>query len=371
MTLGGIHTVLVLGGYGNFGAYLCRALAQEANIRLLIAGRDAARAQQFATELGLPDGRGVHLNAEVTNMSRQLRALGVHLLIHTAGPFQDQDYRVARACIEAGCHYIDLADARSFVVGISQLDALARHAGVFVTSGASSVPALSAAVVDHFLPEFARLDSIRHGIVSAAKTPGIATIRAVLGYCGKPIRRLEQGKMQTVWGWQGLHRRRYPQPLGKRWLGNCDIPDLTLFPQRYPSVREVVFHAGLGVPMTHWGIWILSWLARWRVMENPAAWAKPLQWISEKMEVLGQGDSAMHVELSGIGLNGQPLQRAWHMVASRYHGSHIPCGVAIALTRQLLNGAALPAGAQPCMGMVSLTEIIDALAGLEIRQVLS
>jgi len=37
-------TVLVLGGYGFFGARISRALAGDARIRLLIGGRDKARA---------------------------------------------------------------------------------------------------------------------------------------------------------------------------------------------------------------------------------------------------------------------------------------------------------------------------------------
>ena len=38
----------------------------------------------------------------------------------------------------------------SFVAGIAALDAEARNAGVLVVSGASTVPAVSAAVVDAF-----------------------------------------------------------------------------------------------------------------------------------------------------------------------------------------------------------------------------
>lgn len=365
-----MHTVLVLGGYGNFGAYICRALVKDENIRLLVAGRDAGRAKRFAGELGLPDDCGIQLNADLANMSRQLSALGVNTLIHAAGPFQGQDYRVARSCIEAGCNYIDLADARAFVSSIGKLDDAARAAGVLVTSGASSVPALSSAVVDYLLPEFSRLDSIRHSIVSAAKTPGLATLRAVLGYCGKPFPRLQSGKMHTVYGWQDLHRRCYPAPLGRRWLGNCDVPDLALFPHRYEGVKDVAFHAGLGVPLSHLATWAMSWLVRWRVVDNVAEWAKPLHWLSRRLEPLGGGTSAMHVELRGLGRDGKPLTRTWHILAHKHHGPHIPCGAAIALTRKLARGDTLYAGALPCMGLLTLQEYLDALAGLEIRQVL-
>ena len=36
-------------------------------------------------------------------LAQTLRKLGVNTLIHTAGPFQDQNYAVAQAAIQAGC----------------------------------------------------------------------------------------------------------------------------------------------------------------------------------------------------------------------------------------------------------------------------
>ncbi len=210
------HRLLVLGGYGNFGQPICRALAQDAGIELLVGGRSIDRAVAFAESLG---ARGVAMDVQAAGLAAQLASLGIDTLVHTAGPFQGQDYAVAQACIAAGCNYLDLADGRDFVAGIGALDAPAQAAGVLVTSGASSVPALSAAVVDHFRPEFAELHEIRHGISSGAKTPGLATMRAVFGYCGKPFDRLEDGKWTTTHGWLDLQRRRYANPVGARWLG--------------------------------------------------------------------------------------------------------------------------------------------------------
>ena len=39
---------VVLGGYGNFGARICRALANSEGIELVVAARNGARAMQFA-----------------------------------------------------------------------------------------------------------------------------------------------------------------------------------------------------------------------------------------------------------------------------------------------------------------------------------
>lgn len=361
------HRVLVLGGYGNFGQPICRALAQDAGIELLIGGRSEARATAFAESLG---ARGIALDALAAGLDANLKSLGIDTLVHTAGPFQGQDYAVAQACIAAGCNYLDLADGRDFVAGIGTLDAQAQAAGVLVASGASSVPALSAAVVDRFLPEFAELHEIRHGISSGAKTPGLATMQAVFGYCGKPFDRLQGGRWATAHGWLDLHRRRYADPVGARWLGSCDVPDLTLFPQRYAGVRSVVFHAGVGNSAAHLVTWALAGLVRKDWLKSLLPLAPPLKRLSEWLEPLGTDKSAMHVELRGIGLDGKALVRTWQLIASDNHGPQIPCGAAIALTRKLAAGFLPAKGAMPCVGLLTLEEYLGALSHLKLKQVL-
>jgi len=112
-----------------------------------------------------------------------------------------QSYAVAESCIEAGVNYCDLADCRTFVNGISVLDARAREAGVAILSGCNSVPTLSSAIIDEQRHHFKRIDSIEHGISSSAKTPGLSTIEGGLAYTGKPIRQLRNGQVHEVMGW--------------------------------------------------------------------------------------------------------------------------------------------------------------------------
>src|SRR3546814_2872492 len=65
---------------------------------------------------------------------------------------------------------------------------------VLVVSGASSVPCLTAAVIDAYLPAFARLDAVDYGISAAQHTNrGLATTSAVLSYVGKSMTMLRDG----------------------------------------------------------------------------------------------------------------------------------------------------------------------------------
>lgn len=358
--------VVVLGGYGNFGRRICEALARDTDMELRVAGRDLAQAASLAQRLG---GRceGLALDLAAPDLAARLRGCGAQLVIHAAGPFQGQDYAVARACLEAGCHYIDLADGRDYVCGIGALHAQAQAAGLLLASGASSAPALAAAVVDHYCPQFAQLESIRHAITAGARPPGVAAMRAVLSYAGKPFRRWQDGAWQRVYGWLGLHSRQLPQPLGRRWLANCDVPDLELFPQRYADLREVSFHAGVGYLASMLVTWLLSWLVRLRLLPGLAPFARPLHALAMWMAPWGTRDSGMWVELCGRGHDGLPLRREWVLLAGSDHGPQVPCMPAIALARKLASGGVRERGALPCMGLLELGEILGAVPGLDLR----
>ena len=216
----GIKRVLILGGYGNFGKRIAEGLAGQSGLEIVITGRNPVRAEQVCRELGKEkpavEFRHALMNIDSPDFQKALIRLAPDLLIHTAGPFQGQDYRVPLACIAAGCHYLDLADDRRFVCDIVTLDKQARHRNVSVISGASSVPGLSSTVVDLYRKEFARLDVIDNCIVPGNKSErGVATIQGILSKSTAMLHgemptagsRREKGILEMFWenaGWRML-----------------------------------------------------------------------------------------------------------------------------------------------------------------------
>jgi len=350
--------VLVLGGYGHFGGRISRALAFDPILHLTVAGRDAARAESLAGGLGASAQALDHRSGE---FPRRLAELRPDLVIHAAGPFQGQDYAVAAACIAAGVHYVDLADGRAFVSGIGRLDAAARERGVAVISGASTLPAVTSAVVDALRGEVGELDSIEITIAPAQRIPrGEATLASVLGYCGRPIRRLERGRWRTVRGWQAIGTHGY-RSLGLRWKAACDVPDLELFPQRYPGVKTVRFDAALELWPLQWGMWLLAAAARARLVRDWSRHAARLQRIAAYCDRWGSDVGGMHVTLRG-----SRGTREWELVARAGHGPEIPAIPAILLARKFAAGRLEARGAMPCMGLFSLAEFRQAVAGFAI-----
>jgi hypothetical protein len=363
--------VLVLGGYGNFGRLIVRELARDIGLEVIIAGRDGGAAQRLAAALRADHGARMEaamLDIHAPDLAAQLAALTPDLVIHTCGPFQGRDYRVANAAMDAGAHYADLADARDYVAGITALDAKARACDRLVVAGASTVPGLSAAVIDRFRGEFDAVHEIDIGVSPGNRAPrGTATVAAILSYVGRPFLVWKNGQWCTASGWQGLRRQRYPGPIGARWLGNCDVPDLTLFPPRYAGMRTLRFGAGLELGFLHLGLWLLSWPVRWHLLPRLDRWTRTLKRISDWFLSRGSDAGAMHVSLRGTGTDGKPLKLTWTLIAGSGHGPQVPATAAVVLARKIASGQLAARGATPCLDLITLDEYLAGLAGHDIR----
>jgi saccharopine dehydrogenase-like NADP-dependent oxidoreductase len=347
---------LVLGGYGNFGARICRALAADPHIELRVAGRDARRAEAFADSLE-GGARGVCIDVQAPAFADTLRELGAELVIHTAGPFQGQDYRVPLAVAAAGAHYIDLADGRRFVCDFpAALDAAFRAAGRTAVSGASTVPALSSAVVDHLAAGWQALRGIDICIAPAQGAPrGEATLAGVLAYCGEPIRVWQGGRWVEQPGWANPVRVEFARMKPRRGA-LCDIPDLELFPSRYAGVQSVMFRAALEVGLAQRAFAFMAFLRRAGLLPAPQKLAPLLHSAGRVFDAMGSALGGMVVRVEGTDARGKTARRAWHIAADDNHGPEIPCMAAILLARRLARGEALPPGAHACAGLLALRE---------------
>lgn len=368
-------TVLVIGGYGVFGSRLCRLLAREPGFKVLVAGRSSEKAAALARELcgEAPDRRVEGLCLDLAgDFDTVLGRAAADLVIHVAGPFERQDYRVARACIRHGLHYVDLADGRDFVRGIAALDGLARAAEVLVVSGASSVPGLSGAVIDHLSRGLVGGRDIAIGITPGNRVPrGLGLVSTILGYVGKPLPAWRDGRRTTIHGWQDLCRRtlRLPglAPLGPRWFAFCDVPDLALVPDRDPGLRSLAFHAGLELTALHIALWLLSWPVRWRLLPSLAPFARLARCIAGLFEGFGSDRGGMFVDVSGRLDRGRRVRRRWTLIAESGDGPFVPCLPAVILARALARGNPAPSGAYPCIGLFGLDDFAAAARGLALH----
>ena len=125
--------VVVAGARGVFGALLVEELRDAYDV--VATTRD---------ELDLSD---------VDAVARAAR--GAYAFACAAGPFQTLDRRIVCAVVDAGAHWLDIADDERWFFDLLDdrvLDALARERGVVVIPGLSSLPAISCALARRVMP---------------------------------------------------------------------------------------------------------------------------------------------------------------------------------------------------------------------------
>jgi len=356
-----VSRVLILGGYGNFGKRIAESLSALQDITVMVAGRNHQQAKSMCSSLtekgGVATLAPAVLDIHSLHFESELKALSPDLVIHTSGPFQGQDYRVAEACISAASHYIDLADDRRFVCDIRSLNTKALERNLLLVSGASSVPGLSSVVIDHFLDQFHALDEIDFAIAPGNRAErGEATVRGILSYTGHPFPVLSNGKWINRYGWMSPRKLDFGEVIGKRWLANVDIPDLELFAERYSSVKSVRFQAGLELPVLHLGLVFMAFLAKIGLVKNWSRFTRFLLNSSDYFKRWGTDVGGMKVMLSGRDQKSQRKHIHWLLCAEKGVGPYIPTLSAIILAKKLIAGEIDTVGAMPCLGLYSLKE---------------
>lgn len=360
--------VIVLGGYGGFGARLSRRLAED-GWAVLVAGRNGAAAARLATDL--PNARAIvaDRDGELAPLLATERPL---LLIDAAGPFQGSSYRVAEACIAAGVHYLDLADARDFVCGIGQLDAAARAAGVVLVSGGSSVPALSGAVIGELAEGMTAVHSVEMSISASSRaTAGSSVASAILSYVGKPVRLWRGRRWRQETGWHRLRWQDYAvegrTPI-RRLVALADVPDHELVPASLAGRPATTFRAGPEFAFQVMTLWLLSWPVKWGwagSLASFARWLLPLQKLSSGF---GSDRSAMMIEVKGSVADEWAVRR-WTLIAENGDGPDIPTMAAQVLANVIVDGR-LASGARPAAGTVRLADFDPLFGRLAIYRVI-
>lgn len=357
------NKILILGGYGVFGGRLCELLAPEKNLSFYVAGRSLAKADAFCALL--PPGahrQALEFDRDADTVA-QLLKIRVDLVIDATGPFQSygvDPYKVVKACLTCGVNYMDFADGAEFVKGIHAFDAEAKSKNVFVLSGVSSFPVLTAAVVRFLARGLSQVTSIRGGIApSPFAGVGQNVIRAIAAYAGQKIRLTRSGVQ--AYGYALTETCRYTiAPPGHLPLANIrfslvDVPDLQVLPELWPGLQHIWMGAGPVPEVLHRLLNLMAWLVRLRLVSSLTPFAPLFFQVINRLR-WGEHRGGMFVEVAGELLNGRQTVRSWHLLAEGSDGPYIPCMALQALVLQITRGQTPPHGARPASGGLELDD---------------
>lgn len=348
--------ILILGGYGVFGGRLAQLLSGTPEMTLLIAGRNAKKAAAFCAAF---EGTTEPVTLDRVDIAKGLAEWRPDVVVDASGPFQDYGaarYVVVEACIAARVHYLDFADAADFVFGIDQFDTAATAAGVFVLSGVSSFPVLTAAVVR----EMAQQMDVRSVTGGIAPSPyagiGLNVMRAVVGYAGGPIKLLRDGQQVEAKGLTESLRYTVAVP-GRMPLRNLrfslvDVPDLQVIPPAHAGLRDIWMGAGPVPEILHRMLNVLAKVrARFRLPAMTPL--SPLFYWVLNLMTFGEHRGGMFVRGQGV-RDGQPFEMSWHLLAEGDDGPFIPSMAIEVILRKMLTGKAPAPGARAATDALSL-----------------
>lgn len=153
---------LLYGAYGYTGELTAR-IAKARGMRLILAGRDAARTAEVAQRWGM-DHRVFSLD-DPRAVDEGLA--GVSVVLHCAGPFAHTSQPMVDACLRKRAHYLDITGEIAVFEECATRDEGARAAGVMILPGAGFDVVPSDCLAAHLkarLPDATRLTLAFRGL---------------------------------------------------------------------------------------------------------------------------------------------------------------------------------------------------------------
>jgi hypothetical protein len=366
--------VLIVGGYGVFGGRIVELLEDEPLLTLFIGGRSLAKANAFIATR--QHARASIVPAAIDrngDIDGQLSTFRPDIVVDASGPFQaygESPYRMVEACLAQGINYLDLADGSNFVAGIKAFDARARTAGLYIVSGASSFPVLTAAVVRRLSAGMAAVKTIRGGIApSPYAGVGENVVRAIAAYAGQPTGRKRGGTFGV--GYPLTEHVSYTIappgriPLRRTMFSLVDVPDLLALVELWPGAGEIWMGAGPVPAVLHHFLAGLARLVRWGLLPTLSPLAPLMHWATNHIR-WGEHRGGMFVEVGGEDRTGAGVKRSWHLLAEGNDGPLIPSMAVEAIVRNVLRGRSPPAGARAAVRELEIDAYEQLFAGRSV-----
>jgi hypothetical protein len=350
--------ILVLGDDAS-GRHIGTALAARSDIDCVIGTRTPGRVREFAEHIGADV-----VAVDVDDVASLSRALGeVFAVVNTGGPFVAGRYPVAQRCAACGVHYVDIASGHPYLNGMGTLGRRAKASGSLIVTGASLVPAVSAALVDHIASEFDRVSEIHTAVAPLDNgSDWLTTVRAMHGFSGQPMRVREAGHWRHTFVWSEPVRVDFPKPVGRRRAYLCDVADLALFPRRY-GARTVTFRVGFARSLVNYTMAIVGRANR-RHFDKPGRNAGATNGLNGFQDML-QSATGIQVIVRGDS-QGRAIARIVSLISRERGAVAIACSPALALLKAWVQDGVAEAGARACIDLLSLDVIKRELIGNDI-----
>ncbi len=169
------------------------------------------------------------------------------VVINCAGPFYKTAVPVAKAAVEAKVNYIDICDdyEGTEILFNSEIDKMAREAGITVLTGMGSDPGTNNVLVKWYADRLDSVDEIYlYWVVSIAELAGAAWDHSLHMTLGKVPQYLN-GELVHVEGGTEVVAEEFLEPLGTCHVRYVGHPQPLTIPKYIKGVKNVVIKGAL------------------------------------------------------------------------------------------------------------------------------
>ena len=238
---------LVLGGAGGMGQGVARDLIKQQQVTHVLLGDLYPDPARLAPKLR--DNEKVNLiEMDVNDHNGMVkRFTGIDVVINCAGPFYKTAVPVAKAAVEAKVNYIDICDdyEGTEILFNSEIDKMARQAGITVLTGMGSDPGTNNVLVKWYADRLDAVDDIYlYWVVAIAELAGAAWDHSLHMTLGKVPQYLN-GELVHVEGGTDVVAEEFLEPLGTCHVRYVVHPHPLTIPKYIKGVKNVVIKGAL------------------------------------------------------------------------------------------------------------------------------
>lgn len=297
--------MLVLGGCADMAVPLLWQLAKDDEVTsVTLADLNGAKATRLAQEWGAKF-RGVACDA---NDAPAVTGLipGHDVVLCYVGPFYVFEKKLAKCAIDAGVHYVSIADDYDAYLDVLTLDDEARRAGVKVLTGFGNSPGLTQILARKGYNETPNPYRISvNWCAGSDESVGPSNLTHLFHIFNGTTLQWFDGKEVRVKTGAGRKRVSFPQPIGENPVYYTGHAESVSLPRNLPGLREVTLHGGAKPAYIISLVKLLSALGLLRTHARRAALARFFHHIEGWFSSEGLDKSVGRVEVYGEE-NGKP-----------------------------------------------------------------
>ncbi|MDA3791521.1 MAG: saccharopine dehydrogenase NADP-binding domain-containing protein [Desulfobacula sp.] len=239
--------VLIIGGVGGMGQGVARDLIKQKEVTAVILADLYPDPERLSKKLRESEKTSL-IKMDVNDHDTMVNAFEeVNVIINTAGPFYKTAVPVARAAVEAKVNYIDICDdyEGTQILFNSEIDKMAKEAGITVLTGMGSDPGTNNILVKWYADRLDKVDEIYlYWVVSIAELAGAAWDHSLHMTLGK-IPQYIDGELVYVEGGTEEVAEQFLEPLGTCHVRYVGHPQPLTLPRYIKGVKNVIIKGAL------------------------------------------------------------------------------------------------------------------------------